>query len=252
MSTDPESARQARRSQRRYIKHRLAEVEMEVAGLLSKHQDCIPRPVVEQVSRQYVLLMGSSHVSRIPARFLSAENLIVAGREGYSWRDAIACLSETKMSPSTSSCRPRNRSLRSMTSADAVVKASIIVLVYGTNDISYFTQDRPIPVNRIIKQMRGVLDKIRSLRSTAKVGPAQIHVSSVMPRQSWNAHQLEASVHLDRAALHHVMVTSLVPHPWYDSSCHLIEDGKHLTEAAYQLFAQDLKAAVRHHRHGDW
>ncbi len=252
MSTDPESARQARRSQRRFIKHRLAEVESEVASLLSKHQDCIPRPRIEQVSRQYVLLMGSSHVSRIPARFLSAENLILAGREGYSWKDAVACLNETKMCPAASSCRPWNRSLRSMTSADAVVKASIIVLVYGTNDISYYQQDRPVPVNRIIKQMSGVLDKIRSLRSAAKVGPAQIHVSSVMPRQTWNGHQLEASMQLDRAALHHTMVTSVVPHPWYDASCHLIEDGKHLTEAAYQLFTQDLKAAVRHHCLGDW
>ena len=252
MSTDPETARQARRSQRRLIKHRLAEVENEVADLISKHHDCVPRPHSEQVDRQYILLMGSSHIGRIPARFLTAENLILAGREGYTWRDAVACLSEVTSCPDAVSCRPRNRSLKTMTSAAAVVKANIIVLVYGTNDLSYYRKDQPVPVQRIVKQMHGVLDRIRTLRATAKVGPAQIHISGVMPRKSWSHHQLKASAQLDRAALHHVMVTSVVSHPWYDATCHLIEDGKHLTEAAYQLFTQDLKAAVRHHRLGDW
>ena len=251
MSADPETARQVQRSQRRHIKHRLTEVERELADLVAKHQDCIPKPVVEQVARQYVLLMGSSHIGRIPARYLIAENLILAGCEGYTWRDALSCLGEIELKHGAASCRPRNRSLMSMTSAAAVLKANIIVLVYGTNDISYYSEGL-VPVELLIKQMEDVLSQIQTRRLKSGLGPAQIHVSSIMPCLYWNRGQLDAAMYLDQAARSNPTVTSVILHPWYNASCHLIRDGKHLTETAYHYFTQDLKTAIRLHHPGDW
>ncbi len=223
-----------------------------VRELTAEHKNCILRPAVEQVDRQYVLLMGSSHVGRILLQYLHANNFILAGQEGFTWADALNCLNDTTLFLRQFSCRLPSHSLKSMTPAQAVAKAQVIVFVHGTNVLSHWEHASPVPARPVIQKMKDVLEKISFLRTQADKGRAQIHISGLMAHLDLDARQLQAAEQVDRAAMEHPLVRSVVEYRWYKPRLHLEHDRKHLTHVAYRHFVSDIKSAVRLYQSGDW